>query len=187
MAPEYRRAYAADVGQRSAFEAAWSRSYPGLAVDGLKFKDLEGLEHPVELTFTLQAPRLSLRPHEFRPFGLVSAYLETYAPLSRRQFPLQLAFPFVTRFDYRCLAPPSVRLSPPPSVHLSSAFGTLDITYSADPDRSVRATGALSLDASRVEPKDYPAFRDFLRQVDQAFDTPVGEGHVAGKAADARP
>ena len=93
-APEYRRAYASTVGQKGAFEGAWSRSYPGLAVKSLSFSDLNLLEQPVEMRFSLEAPKLALLPNHSRPYGLFSGYLETNAPLSRRKFDLLLGDPF---------------------------------------------------------------------------------------------
>jgi hypothetical protein len=180
-APDYRRAYASTVGQKGAFEAAWSRSYPGLSVGSLSFSDLAQLERPVEMTFSLEAPKIALQPNQFRPFGVVSGYLETYAPLSRRQFDLLLPYPFVTRFRYRCLPPAGERLMSPPDVHLASKFGSLNVTYQTGADGSVLVTGELALEASRIAPQSYADFRDFLRRVDQAFETPVSvgkEGHA---------
>jgi cellulose synthase operon protein C len=174
LAPSYRQAYASDVGQRSAFEAAWSRSYPGIAVSALKFSDLNQLEKPVELKFQLISPRLSSDPNEFRPFGVSSGYLETYAPLSRRKFDLQLEFPFTTRFRYRCLPPPRRKFIPPHDVHLTSAFGSLDVTYKTDDAGAVTVVGALALSATRIPPADYAVFREFLRRVDHGFETPLG-------------
>ncbi len=175
-APEYRRAYASTVGQKSAFEAAWSRSYPGLSVRSLSFSDLNQLERPVEMDFTLEAPKLALQPNQFRPFGVVSGYLETYAPLSRRQFDLLLSFPFVTRFRYHCVAPAGERFTPPPDVHLAGKFGSLDVAYVVGSDGSLTVSGALALEAVRIAPASYADFRDFLRRVDQAFETPVSVG-----------
>ena len=171
MAPGYRRSYASDVGRQGAFEQAWSRSYPGLSVRTLSFSDLTQLERPVVLHFGLLAPRLAQQPHEFRPFGLASGYLETYAPLSRRTYDLLLSFAFTNRFHYRCLPPPHGRLRAPPDVHLTSAFGALDVSYEADPAGGVVVTGQLAISGGRITPADYPAFRNFLRHVDQTFET----------------
>ncbi len=181
-APDYRRAYASAIGQKGAFETAWSRSYPGLSVETLSFSDLDKLEQPVEMTFSLTAPKLALQPNQFRPFGVVSGYLETYAPLSRRRFDLLLDYPFATRFRYRCVPPAGERLTPPADVHLASKFGSLGVTYQVGADGSVLVSGELDMEASRIAPASYADFRDFLRRVDQAFETPVSVGKEAHAA-----
>ena len=80
------------------------------------------------------------------------------------------------------MPPAAEKLSPPPDVHIASKFGSLNVTYQTSGDGSVMVTGALALEAIRIVPTAYADFRDFLRRVDQAFETPVGVSKMESHA-----
>ena len=65
-------------------------------------------------------------------------------------------------------------MSPP-----AGKFGSLDVSYVVGADGSLLVSGALALEAVRIAPASYADFRDFLRRVDQAFETPVSVGKDA--------
>jgi hypothetical protein len=174
MAPEYRRAYQAEVSRRANFEQAWSQSFPGLSVQSLQISDLAQLEAPVRLDFQMNVPHLVEHAGRFNPFGSGSSYLETYAPLSHRQFDEILNFPFENRFRYRCVPGEGIGgFVTPPDVSLESPFGALVVHYRVEPDHALLVEGRLALTAPRISARDYPAFRSFLARVDQAFSRPV--------------
>jgi transglutaminase-like putative cysteine protease len=179
MAPDYRRAYQAEVSRRANFEQAWSQSYPGLSVQSLQVSNLSELESPVSLRFHMSVPHLleivgGGRGRRFNPFGTGSSYLETYAPLSRRKYDEVLAFPFENRFRYHCVVGEGLgSWVPPPDVTLDSPFGALTMHYRKETDRALVVEGSIALTAPRIAAKDYPAFRTFLDRVDTAFSRPI--------------
>jgi hypothetical protein len=110
----------------------------------------------------------------FNPFGTGSSYLETYAPLSRRQYDEILNFPFENRFRYSCVSGEGLGTwAPPPDVELASPFGELAVHYRKENEHTLVVEGRVALTAPRISAQDYPAFRTFLARVDQAFSRPV--------------
>ncbi len=178
-APDYRRAYQAEVSRRANFEQAWSQSYPGLSVESLQVSNLAEIEAPVRLQFQMSVPHLLApaaggRGKRFNPFGSGSSYLETYAPLSRRQYDEVLAFPFENRFRYHCVVGQGQGAwTPPPDVALESPFGALTVRYRKESDHALVVEGSIALTAPRIAAKDYPAFRTFLDRVDLAFSRSI--------------
>ncbi|HUB09485.1 MAG TPA: DUF3857 domain-containing protein, partial [Myxococcales bacterium] len=184
QAADYRRSYQSEAGRRAVFEQGWSRSYPGLSVQSVKFgDDLASLEQPVSIDFDLSVPRFAPKrgtDWTFDPFGGGATYLETFASLSRRHFELSLPPPFATRFRYRCVAPEGARFAPPPAdVKLEAPFGHLEIHYhlatsaAAGGAEQLVVEGELALSAPRIEPQRYPEFRRFLEHTDRAFAQPL--------------
>ncbi|MHB8418835.1 MAG: DUF3857 domain-containing protein [Myxococcales bacterium] len=183
QAADYRRSYQSEAGRRAVFEQGWSRSYPGLTVQSVRFTSaLASLEQPVGMDFDLSVPHFGQRSGAswtFDPFGAGATYLETYATLSRRDFALALPPPSSTRFRYRCAAPPGGRFAaPPPDVALEAPFGRLRIHYGLLPPdpggaRQLEVVGELELTAPRIEPESYLDFRRFLERTDRAFSQPL--------------
>ncbi len=60
----------------------------------------------------------------------------------------------------------------PPEALLESPFGRLRIACTT-PSNALTCEGEMKLSASRIAAKDYPAFRDWLLKVDQAFSRKI--------------
>lgn len=175
-APDYRRAYATVATRRATFEQAWSRTFPGLAVEKVDLGDTAQLEKPVNLEFAMQVPHYGeAQPEGMRlsPFSKVHSYLESYAPLSQRQFDLVLDAPWVNHFTYRYRLPEGVGLAGlPPAFDRESPFGAVHLSYKQDGGQLV-CEGTIRFATARVKVADYAAFRGFLADVDQALQRKV--------------
>ncbi|MFN7133350.1 MAG: DUF3857 domain-containing transglutaminase family protein, partial [Myxococcales bacterium] len=128
-APDYRRAYQAPATRKQMFEQAWSRSFPGLSVRSLEVSDLTRLDKDVELSFTMDVPRLGHAEDEtllLSPFGNGRSYVESYAALATRKQDLVLSHPWTNRFTYRYALPQGLKAGElPASVDVKSPFGAL--------------------------------------------------------------
>jgi cellulose synthase operon protein C len=182
LAADYRRSYQSEAGRRAVFEQGWSRSYPGLAVQDVRFEPLTSLEKPVTVAFELAVPRFATRRGTgwtFDPFGSGATYLETFAALAKRHFEVSLPPPFSTHFRYRCEAPAGWHFGEPPAdVSLDAPFGKLRISYRLAPQAGATppqlvVTGELAFTVARIPPDQYGKFRRFLQDTDRAFAQPL--------------
>ncbi len=176
QAPGYRRAYAAEGDRRARLEQAMSRSFPGLTVKEVAVSDLARLEDQVTMRFSADLPHLAERDRDglrLNLFGGNQRYAEALAPLSARRHDLVLGEPWETRVTYRYRLPPRLAaLELPAAVKLDFPYGAFEASCRVDGDALV-AEVRLALRAGRVKPGEYPAFRDFLSQVDRALARPV--------------
>jgi transglutaminase-like putative cysteine protease len=182
LAADYRRSYQSEAGRRAVFEEGWSRSYPGLAVQDVRFEPLTSLETPVKIQFELAVPHFAVKrgaTWTFDPFGKGATYLETFAALAKRRFEVALPPPFATHFRYQVEAPAGTRFGERPAdVTLDAPFGKLHIGYRLAPPADVAPPqlvidGELSLTAARISPDQYGKFRRFLQDTDRAFAQPL--------------
>jgi len=182
-APDYRRAYQAEHDRRALLEQAFSRTFPGLRVDRVEVSDLGRIEEPVQLRFTLSAPRYAQPDGEglrFTPFGQSAVYTESFAPLSSRRYDLVLGEPWEARFTYRYKLPKGWHpVEIPEPARLQAAFGSFEVTVRADGDGLV-AQGQVVFSRSRISVADYAAFRDFLGRLDRALARPIRVGPARG-------
>ena len=186
-APEYRRSYQSSATRKTTFEQGWSQTFPGLSVDTVSISDPTRLDQDVALDYTLSIPRYaeaggdSLR---FLPFGSRRGYLETYAGLAERRGDLVLDSPSVNRFTFRYRLPSGWSVDGlPPDVTTETPFGRLTVRYVVEPGGLV-CRGELAFTRDRISAQDYPAFRAFVAQVDQALGRKVS---IRGPQKDAQP
>jgi hypothetical protein len=175
-APEYRRSYQSAATRRTTFEQGWAQTFPGLSVDRVSISDPNRLDQDVALDYQLSIPRYAevggdtLR---FLPFGSRRGYVETYAGLAERRGDLVLDGPSVSRFTFRYRLPPGWSVDGlPPDVTTDNGFGRLKLAYSVEQDVLV-CRGELVFTRDRISASEYPAFRAFVAQVDQAFSRKV--------------
>jgi tetratricopeptide (TPR) repeat protein len=175
-APEYRRSYQSAATRRTTFEQGWAQTFPGLSVDKVSISDPNRLDQDVALDYELSIPRYAevggdtLR---FLPFGSRRGYVETYAGLAERHGDLVLDGPSVTRFTFRYRLPPGWSVDAlPPDVGTTNGFGRLKLAYTVEQGVLV-CRGELVFSRDRISANEYPAFRAFVAQVDQAFSRKV--------------
>lgn len=171
-APEYRRSYQSTATRKTTFEQGWAQTFPGLSVDTVSINDPTRLNQDVSLDYTLSIPRYAEAGGDtlrFLPFGSRRGYVEAYAGLAERRGNLVLEAPSVNRFTFRYRLPPGWSVDGlPPDVTTETAFGRLTVKYAVEPGGLV-CRGELAFTQDRITPQDYPAFRAFVAQVDQAF------------------
>jgi cellulose synthase operon protein C len=187
-AAEYRSAYESPGSRRAVFEEAWSRTFPGLRVQNVTTSDLSQLEKDVHLDFSLRVPQfahLESGGMSFTPFGQMRPYVESYAPLSKRRYDLEVGYPWVNRFRHTYTLP--AQWAPgdlPKPVELRSPFGHVRLAYRVEGSNLI-AEGEVGIDTSLVAAKDYAAFRSFLSDADAAIQrrVPLVKAQVgAGRA-----
>lgn len=171
-APELRRQYQTQATRQATFEQTWANSFPGVSASDLTVSDTTKLELPVTLTFKMAMPRYAeaggglLR---FFPFGASRAFTQVMAPLSERASDLVFQGVWTNRFEYTYTLPPSWTPGELPAKSVEeSPFGSLTIEATVK-DGKLRVSGVLVMAKARVSAKEYPAFRDWLQRVDQAF------------------
>ena len=175
-APEYRRSYQSAATRRTTLEQGWAQTFPGLSVDKVSISDPGRLDQDVALDYELSIPRYAevggdtLR---FLPFGSRRGYVETYAGLAERRGDLVLDGPSVSRFTFRYRLPSGWSVDAlPPDVTSDTGFGKLRLTYVVEQGVLV-CRGELVFTRDRISAREYPAFRSFVAQVDQAFSRKV--------------
>jgi tetratricopeptide (TPR) repeat protein len=171
-APELRRQYQTPASRQATFEQVWANSFPGVSASELTVSDVTKLEAPVSMGFKLAMPRYAesgpglLR---FYPFGASRAFTQVLAPLPARTSDVVLPGVWTNRFEFSYALPASWTAGElPPKTSLPSPFGALTIEAQVK-DGALKVSGELVMATARVAVKDYPAFRAWLLEVDQAF------------------
>lgn len=171
-ASSWRRAYQSESGRREKFEQSWARNYPGAQLSSLEINDTRNLEVPVKTSFKLQVPRLARVESDrlvFSPFGEEIRYVRSYAPLSSRRYPVDLGTPWRNEFTYRVKLPAgSALLNAWTPMTARTPFGSYELQVEPTAE-GITVSGHVALDASRVEPAEYPAFRAFLAEMERAL------------------
>lgn len=185
-APEQRRAYQSASTRKSVFEQAWAQSFPGLSVSKVEVSDVTKLEQPLKVSFSLGAPRYSEAAPgalRFYAFGAGRQFTNVLAPLSERKTDALFPGVWVNRFSFTYRLPAGyLPAELPPDLTESSAFGTLSVTTKVVEGKLV-AEATMTMKVARIPAKDYPAFRDFLLRVDQAFSRKVTARKLGGQTA----
>ncbi len=175
-ATSYRRAYAAEHDRRAQLEQAMSRTFPGLTVRDVTLSDLGRLEDDVTMRFSLALPRMADREGDglrLLPFGGNHRYAEGLAPLSSRRFDLVVGEPWETRLTYRYALPSGFAAAELPApARLDEPFAAFEASYRREGE-AVVAEARIAVKKGRVTAGEYPAFREFLSQVDRALARPV--------------
>ncbi len=187
-APEYRRSYQAAATRKSVFEQAWAQSFPALKVSEVTMTDPMKLEEPVRLDFAMSTPRYAEAvPSALRffPFGAGRAYTQVLAPLADRKSDAVFSGPWVNSFHFTYLMPVGyVADELPGEVVLGSPFGQLKI-FCTTPAGLLTCDGEMKMSTARVSARDYPAFREWLSKVDQAFSRKItARRPAAGQSAE---
>ena len=175
-AASYRRAYAAEHDRSAHLEQAMSRTFPGLTVKSVAVSDLARLEEDVSMRFSLSLPRLADRDGDglrFLPFGGGHRYAESLAPLSSRRFDLVVGEPWEVRLAYRYALPEGfAAVELPAPVRVETSLATLEAACREEAG-ALRAEARIAVKRGLVTAAEYPAFREFLSQVDRALARPV--------------
>ncbi len=171
-APAYRRSFQTLATRRTNLERAWSHAFPGLSVGEVTADGLSQLERDVTLDFEMHVPRyaeVSSAGLRFLPFPGNHNYLQGLAPLAERSRDLVLDGPTLNRFHFLYQLPRGYVVDElPQPITTSTPFGHAQFGCRAQAE-ALECTGEVAVTTARVSAKDYPAFRAFLTEVDQAF------------------
>ena len=161
--------------QREKLERWLTTTLGKAQIDAIKTSDLLDLGTPVEVVIDATAQDFAGR----QDGGLVlrstlrQSNLMSITGKAERTYPLVLGTPSSsrTRLRYRLpagFAPTSL----PEPTEIRSRFGSFSLTWSLDAGELV-VDRALTYATPRIEPAEYPAFRDFAAAVDRAESTVV--------------
>lgn len=185
-APEMRRTYETVATRTATFEQQWGSSFPGMTASEVTVSDPKALEQPAVLGFKVLIPRYAEAAPamlRFYPFGASRAFTQALAPLAERKWDVVLPGTWTNRFSMTYTPPPGWAAGEiPAEVVEDSPFGSLRITVRAA-DGKLYAEGEMTLARARIGAKEYPAFREWLLRVDQAFSRKLTVVKAGGQTA----
>jgi tetratricopeptide (TPR) repeat protein len=171
-APEYRRSYQSGATRKATFEQGWAQAFPGLTVQQVSFNDSGTLDEDVTMSYRMDVPRYAeVMPKSIRffPFGSGRTFTESYGMLSERHYDLFLSSPWLNRYEFEYSLPPGFAVPElPADLKEETPFGRLRIWHRIENGKLI-CRGEVALTRTRIKTHEYPAFRAFLRQLDQAF------------------
>jgi tetratricopeptide (TPR) repeat protein/transglutaminase-like putative cysteine protease len=172
-APRWRSYYQAADTRRQRYEKAWNGWVNGARVLEVKMRGLDALERPVRVEARVAvtglarsegAGRITLPPGS----GAETSLVQAYGRLTKRSHPLQLDFPWRAVQRAVLTGPPGWRFADvPPDHELKTPFGRFKRSVKRKGRRQLVVTQEIRLEAARVEPKRYAAFRRFLEKLDR--------------------
>ena len=176
---EYRGVWAGDARsqlqdkarQESIIEKMFNSMYPGSRLVKVTVGNIDDESKPVVIDSTVdmnnyiiqQGSRLLL------PVSMTNVdYVSRFGSLSTRTMPLVLQFPFKLKGVKSYRLPPGYGVTRLPEPrHLESDFGVFDLQCRpGDPAQGVAAVCEtdFSITVTRIEPAQYPAFREYLEK-----------------------
>lgn len=171
-ASRYRRAYEAESGRREKAEQGFARMYPGVRAATFEMSDPSQLGKAVNTRFVLEVPQLGRGDgagFSFSPFGEPFRYVASSAPLSRRVHPLETGSPWRNQFHYDIRLPEGFQSADGELLfERTTPFGSYRFQTTVT-EGGIELVGHIEVSVIRVEPDEYPAYREFLEDVDRVF------------------
>jgi len=151
-------------------------TFSGAELVSATYSDMSELEQPVTITFTFEGGDM-LRGEGARqylyPMGEQKNLLGAYAKQATRNQDLMVRVPFANQTTMRYALPDDRAFGKKPEgKRIESEFGSLTIDYQREDDALV-ARVRYSIDVQRIEVEQYPAFREFLSEVDAALNETI--------------
>lgn len=176
-----RRALDGSVDPAATAERSLGERFPGARLDSVKLGGIAPAFDPVtvEARATLPALHASARGFDLPIGGAPWRLVERLGQAAKRETALLVPWRETRRVQTRLELPRGWRVvGAPVGRVVDGPFGRLVTTVQIDA-RAVTLTAELRLDAFRVEPGDYPAFRAWLAAVEDALHAPVEVGQPA--------
>jgi cellulose synthase operon protein C len=187
MAPELRIQMTSRTSPKDVFEKTINELFPGAQVLSFNVTNLEQPQLPLITSAEFFAPSLGKTNRgndlEFPLLGRDTNYQAIFAPLHDRRSDLVMSSPWSVVWSIRWTAPPGHQpVQLPAEQKLQSSFGTAQFKISQKAD-IISIEGEFQLERNRIKLGEYPAFREFLGQVDHLFGKRLTfrrEPHVSG-------
>jgi len=176
---EYRGVWAGDARaqlqdrakQNSIIEKMFNNLYPGSRLVNTTIENIDDESKPVYIDSTVDMNNYIIRQDSrlLLPVSMTGVdFVSRFGSLSTRTTPQELRFPFSLKGVKSFKLPPgyTVQRLPEPQ-HLKSDFGTFDLQCRpGNPELNTAAVCEtnFSITVFRVEPEDYPAFREYLEK-----------------------
>jgi hypothetical protein len=167
-APEMRRDFARPDRQREFLQGRLAEVLPSVQLQAVSVPGTD-LQNDFTLTY-----RGEIQPSKNRPVSIPSSwlprpYLAALAASPSRTQPLLLSAPWTTEEELRIrLAGNAVASSLPADYAVQNEFGSATIRYTKQGDELV-VSSSVQFRKLRIASEEYPAFRDFVRTLDEAF------------------
>ncbi len=170
QAVRYREALAgmSPAEQRQALEAGLGGYFSGALLERFELQALEDPTRPLGIAYQFRVPAWARRRDDrlflrggFYPYQLGQNLIAH----TKRTTPLLLADRTVTRTRIALRLPPGARAELPEPVSLTAPMGAFEMSVTQEGQRLL-IDKRLVVEAGRVSPEDYPAFRDFCLKVD---------------------
>jgi hypothetical protein len=153
-----------------------SRTFPGTVVRSASFPGITNVLAPVEVEAELSVPGWAQVQGEgkakglrFRLLGQEVQIQRSVAPQAKRQHPLVLGVPNheLRTIEYQLPRGMSFTQVPKPA-RIDSPFGSFELKIDSEAS-SATVTTSIEFARARIEPSEYEAFREFLREIDAAL------------------
>jgi hypothetical protein len=119
----------------------------------------------------------------FFPLGAGRAFTQVLAPLAQRKSEAVFPGVWVNTFTFSYTLPGGyVAEALPEDVEDRSRFGRMKLSVRVEAGMVV-VRGEIALEAARIAPGDYPAFRAWLGKVDQTFSRKLTARQQGGQSA----
>ncbi|MCL2013341.1 MAG: DUF3857 domain-containing protein [Cystobacterineae bacterium] len=170
LASSFRRAFAAKARQEAEFLKQWGQAYPGIQLSSIETSEASKLEEPFHLNFVANMPRYAETTPEglrFYALGFKQNRSSGLGQLAVRRWPLDLPETFTHHEEIIYELLPGWSLAEAAwKVEEHSPFG--EFSMSVQPlEGKISVQSQWKITATRVEPKDYSAFRAWLLKVEQ--------------------
>lgn len=150
-----------------------ARSFPGTIVRRASFPGITDVLAPVSVEAELAVPGWAQVQGDglrFRLLGQEVQLLRAIAPQAKREHPLVLGVPNREVRSIQYELPRGMKFSQVPNpARVDSPFGSFELKVDNKGDRTAVVTTSLEFAKARIEPGEYQAFREFLREVDAAL------------------
>jgi transglutaminase-like putative cysteine protease len=174
-AASWRDAYGAEATRRERMTRDLGGDFPGVSINegaqGLITSDLTNNEEPVKIKVRAVAPGFARNEGDSLSMPVTSGFRLTpnFASLSQRRQPVEL-IAFTTIDDvYRVKLPPGGKIASLPDERANtSPFGSYSLKVE-QVHGEVVVRSKLQVKVSRIEPKDYQAWKRFCEEADSAF------------------
>lgn len=172
-APGFRARYEAKATLKDRLSSDLGSEFPGLEIgaNGIETGDLQNVDQPVKLAVRGHVPQFA-RPEGSElslPVTVAADLTSRYAAQSKRQQDVRIVG-YSSREEVTRVALPAGAkvMAGPPDASGSSRFGSYSVKTTQE-GREVVVESRVALEVTRVTPADYPAFRKFCQEVDQAM------------------
>ncbi|MFB3915873.1 MAG: DUF3857 domain-containing protein [Terriglobales bacterium] len=173
-APGLRREYEVPERQRTSFRDRLAEVFPTVQVEDVRVEGAHDLERDVTVEFRGTVDNFAGRQMlSLASSWMPRTYVQTLAPLATRSQQLLLPAPWTADEELHFQLPAGAALTTiPRDTRLETAFGSASLKYERR-GREVVIRTSVQFRKLRITPAEYPAFREFCRQLEQAFRSEV--------------
>lgn len=147
--------------------------FAGLELLEAEYDNLRELTKPAEIRFRAEVPgAIRERGGDKSVYASVAPrdFLDRYARRSTRHRDLSFRVPYARHLEVRFRLPEGAVVERiPTGTHVDSAFGSFETSYDYA-GGELTATMRYSIDVQRVAAEDYPEFRRFVAEMDEALN-----------------